>query len=718
MKKNKIACLLLTLGALATHSTFAAQTIDAKKHLKRVPASGIEMHEMLGLSDDYKYKIKSKRWFQKGIEKQRMSQYFKGIPVWGHSVTAEISSMGILHQVSGKFTHNIASDITSVAPLIDRANIKLRHRKMNADENNDIAHHKADLVIYIHNDKAHLAYATDYVVYGKLPRRPTAIIDANDGRVLVEYDGLATNDAMGPGGNEKTGPYYYGNDYGFLDVSSNCEMDNTNVTTIDMNHATTGGSVHQFTCPENLYKEINGSYSALNDAHYFGGVVFDMYQDWFNTAPLIFKLGMRVHYDTDYENAFWDGQQMTFGDGLDKFHPLVSLDVVSHEVSHGFTEQNSGLAYFSQSGGMNESFSDVMGELAKNYMRGTNDWHVGKDIFKAQGALRYMDNPPLDGESIDHASDFHAFMNVHHSSGVFNKAFYLLTNTPGWDIRMAGETYVVANQLYWWAGSSFEEGACGVYTAANDLGYDLDDVENAFAEVGITMCTDFSEERPPTDSDFTNIDNNTVLTELWSDDRVHLKYVIEVPQGAKNLNISINGPIVDTQNDNANLVVQYEGIPTPVDNVCFPDLRDNNETCNFADPAAGYWYIVVEAQVSFEDLTLTVNYDDSNSTPDEGDSGTESDLSANRNQWVYRVLDIPENIARLEAELTGGSGNADLYLKLGDEPSNRDYDCRSRNADNEENCIIETPGTGQWYIGIRGNRSSFNDVTLNWHYQP
>ena len=74
------------------------------------------------------------------------------------------------------------------------------------------------------------------------------------------------------------------------------------------------------------------------------------------------SLTMRVHYKKNYENAFWDGRQMTFGDGATRFHPLVCLDVTAHEVSHGFTQQNSNLRYKYQSGGMNEAFSDMSGE--------------------------------------------------------------------------------------------------------------------------------------------------------------------------------------------------------------------------------------------------------------------------------------------------------------------------------------------------------------------
>lgn len=94
-----------------------------------------------------------------------------------------------------------------------------------------------------------------------------------------------------------------------------------------------------------------------------------MYQDWLGAPPLAFQLQLRVHYSSGYENAFWDGAAMSFGDGASTFYPMVSLDVTSHEISHGFTEHNSGLVYSGESGGMNEAFSDMAGEAAESYMK-------------------------------------------------------------------------------------------------------------------------------------------------------------------------------------------------------------------------------------------------------------------------------------------------------------------------------------------------------------
>lgn len=85
-------------------------------------------------------------------------------------------------------------------------------------------------------------------------------------------------------------------------------MNNDAVKTVDLNGRTSGSTAYSYSCNDdsnfNDHKFVNGAYSPLNDAHYFGKVVFDMYKDWMNTAPLTFQLTMRVHYGNSYENAF------------------------------------------------------------------------------------------------------------------------------------------------------------------------------------------------------------------------------------------------------------------------------------------------------------------------------------------------------------------------------------------------------------------------------
>ncbi len=159
-----------------------------------------------------------------------------------------------------------------------------------------------------------------------------------------------------------------------------------------------------------------------------------------------------VHYGREYQNAFWNGQQMVFGDGdgeiFNRF--TIAIDVVAHELSHGVTETEAGLIYFEQSGALNESLSDVFGSLVKQYhLKQTADeadWLIGEGLL-ADGingkGLRSMSAPgtayddPLLGKDPQpgHMKDFIKTREdnggVHLNSGIPNRAFYLAAKAIG-----------------------------------------------------------------------------------------------------------------------------------------------------------------------------------------------------------------------------------------------------------------------------------------------
>lgn len=159
-----------------------------------------------------------------------------------------------------------------------------------------------------------------------------------------------------------------------------------------------------------------------------------------------------VHYGRNYDNAFWDGQRMVFGDGdgelFNRF--TASLDVIAHELAHGVTEDESGLAYLGEAGALNESMSDVYGSCVRQYVRGEKaedaDWLIGAELFtdKVKGAaLRSMKAPgtafddPVLGKDPQpaHMKDFVETSEdnggVHVNSGIPNHAFYTTAVTLG-----------------------------------------------------------------------------------------------------------------------------------------------------------------------------------------------------------------------------------------------------------------------------------------------
>ncbi|SHE30265.1 Thermolysin metallopeptidase, catalytic domain [Modicisalibacter ilicicola DSM 19980] len=195
------------------------------------------------------------------------------------------------------------------------------------------------------------------------------------------------------------------------------------------------------------------AYSGLGVTYRFFWEVFERNSIDDRGMPL---LGT-VHYGQDYENAFWNGAQMVFGDGdgelFNRF--TAALDVIGHELAHGVIEREAGLVYTYQSGALNESFADVFGSLTKQYHLGQTaaeaDWLIGAELLteRVQGrALRSMAEPgtayddpilgrdPQPGHMDDYVETEQDNGGVHINSGIPNHAFYLAAMALGghaWD---------------------------------------------------------------------------------------------------------------------------------------------------------------------------------------------------------------------------------------------------------------------------------------------
>lgn len=214
---------------------------------------------------------------------------------------------------------------------------------------------------------------------------------------------------------------------------------------------------------------------AVNEAYNGAGVTYDLYKKEFNRNSIDGKglrLDATVHFGEDYDNAFWDGRQMVYGDGdgqlFNRF--TIALDVIGHELTHGITQYSSGLVYQGQSGALNESMSDVFGSMVKQYKgpkkqtAGKADWLIGAGLL-AKGvngvALRSLKAPgtayddPVLGKDPQpaHMKDYDPTSSdnggVHINSGIPNHAFYLLAITlDGYAWERAGQIWYRALQQF------------------------------------------------------------------------------------------------------------------------------------------------------------------------------------------------------------------------------------------------------------------------------
>ena len=255
---------------------------------------------------------------------------------------------------------------------------------------------------------------------------------------------------------------------------------------------------------------------AVNEAYDFSGNTYDFYQQVFNRNSIDGK-GMRldssVHFNVDYDNAFWDGQQMVYGDGDRQFFDRFTkcLDVVGHELTHGVTASTAALNYDGQSGALNESMSDVFGVLVKQKTLGQAankaDWLIGKGLFLpgVQGdALRSMAAPgsayddPNIGKDPQPAT-MKNYVNttddnggVHINSGIPNHAFYLAAMKIGGNAwEKAGLIWYITLTQRLTSTSNFQDAADTTYAVAGEQfgsgSLEQQAVSDAWRQVGINV---------------------------------------------------------------------------------------------------------------------------------------------------------------------------------------------------------------------------------------
>lgn len=654
-----------------------------------------------------------------GTRHYRYQQTFRGVPVFGENIAVSEKN-GEIKRMFGRKIEGLAAEIRAGAAKLGRDEALAIGKRVGLGQTlaaMQTRNEKSELMIYVDDaGRAHRAFVVSYFAEragkGGDATRPFVIVDADSGAVLKKWEGLTTAAiGTGPGGNAKTGQYEWGSGgrYGYLDVAqsgSTCTMNNTGVKTVNLNGATTGSTAFSYTCPRNTVKSINGAYSPLNDAHYFGGIITQMYPAYTGYNALNFQLVMRVHYSTNYENAFWDGTQMSFGDGATTFYPLVNADVSGHEVSHGFTEQHSNLTYSGQSGGINEAFSDMGGEATEYFWTGTNDFDVGREIYKsANGALRYMCNPTADGRSIDNAANFTSSMDVHLSSGVYNKAFCNLAKTAGWNTPTAFKVFARANAVYWTASSTFNSGACGVESAAQDLALNKADVTAAFSAVGVSCAGGGG------GGGTTALTNGTPVTGISGAAGSDKYYSLVVPAGASNLTFKTTGGSGDVD-----VYAKLGSNPTTTSFDCKSEAASTTETCTIASPSAGTYYVLLHGYAAYSGVTLTGSYTTGGGGSCGGTvlcSGVGVALPSVASGGVSSnyTLTVPAGKTSVVFTISGGTGDADMYVRIGSAPTTTTYNCRPYLSGNSETCTFNAPAAGTYYVNVRAY-SAYSGVTL------
>ena len=248
---------------------------------------------------------------------------------------------------------------------------------------------------------------------------------------------------------------------------------------------------------------------AVDEAYDGLGATFALFSEVFRRNSIDgagLPLDATVHYGELYDNAFWNGERMVFGDGDGEIFSrfTASLSVIGHELAHGVTQYSSGLVYRDQSGALNESVSDVFGALVEQYTLGQSvdqaSWLIGEGIFTDQvegSALRSMKNPgsaydddvlgkdPQPGHLDDYVETEDDNGGVHLNSGIPNRAFYLVAE------QLGGNAWEHAGRIWYetitgpelTARADFAEFASATIVAATGL-FGADSAETAAVRSG------------------------------------------------------------------------------------------------------------------------------------------------------------------------------------------------------------------------------------------
>lgn len=491
------------------------------KNVKDVTAYLKAHADLYKLNPQSELKLKDVKKDKLGMTHYTFQQVLKGVPVDESEFTVHVSKNDIVKAVNGNAKPEIDQHLQT--PLTAKINKQTalktawshigltkqeteKSSKKNAKEDlltsagktlpktqaTDGTAESAKLVVYQFEGKSYLAYHTELQFISPEPGNWQIYVNAVDGSIInaynaVAYDGPTSGSGVGVLGDTKPLNLYLSGGYYYL-FDTTKPMNGVIETRTAQNGTSLPGP---YLVDYDNYFGSSGERAAV-DANYYAGKVYDYYYNNFSRNSFDNQgstITSTVHYSYNYNNAFWNGQQMVYGDGDGStFIPLSgSEDVVAHELTHAVTQTTAGLNYQNQSGALNESMSDVFAVLITQ-----DDYLIGEDVYTpgtSGDALRSLSNPEKYGQP----STMSGYVNttsdnggVHTNSGIPNKAGYLTISKVGFNT--ASKIYYRALTQYLTPTSNFSDARAALLQAAADLygyGTTYNYVKSAWDQVGV-----------------------------------------------------------------------------------------------------------------------------------------------------------------------------------------------------------------------------------------
>jgi len=479
-----------TLAAPAATPLMSPAAMQSPATTAQLTATLQSQHAAQGLDANHGVVFARQHPGTQGTQVSRFDQTYKGVRIFGADTVVVTDSSGRMVSVSasdrhlnlGKGAANRLGPATAdfdVTPVLStKAAIDAALRTLPSGG----AHQTpptAELIIYpiIKTERLSTAltkndselnaldmrdvvdhYELAYLVHirmnlGRKPLYYDTVVSAKDGHVLHQWSMLQT--VVGVGNSQYNGAVAINTtqqkDKSFQMIDASRGMGGTfgAMAITNANHTSSPGSIYSnasntwgdgkqyvsggsTTNANGQTAAVNALWGLMNTYDMLKGTLGWLSLDGHNTATYI-----AAHVNTAYDNAYYSDtcKCMFIGDGS-SFYSLGAIDVIGHEMGHGVTAATSNLTYSGESGGLNESSSDINGEMVEAYARaggtgavipGGNDWGVGKEISKTATPLRYMYKPSKDGNSLDAWSTALKRLDVHYSSGPNNRMFYFLS---------------------------------------------------------------------------------------------------------------------------------------------------------------------------------------------------------------------------------------------------------------------------------------------------
>ncbi|MDP4984327.1 pre-peptidase C-terminal domain-containing protein [Pseudoalteromonas tunicata] len=261
--------------------------------------------------------------------------------------------------------------------------------------------------------------------------------------------------------------------------------------------------------------------------------------------------------------------------------------------------------------------------------------------------------------------------------------------------QRAQDSLVLPDNVDWWL--------------ANGIGEVLPLIQTASGKTIIdTAPTDPTD---PVDPPSSELINNQAVTNLTANKGQQLAFTFKVPAGAQNLSFSTRGGSGDVD-----LYIKFN-VPATTNNYdCRPYEHGNAESCVVSNIQTGTYHVMLNAYSTFSGVSLVAKYDNSDSGGEPGGSDSFNDLSATADNWLYKSISVPSGVSKLTVTMSGGSGDADLYVQSDAQPTSSNYQCRPYKNGNSETCTINNPAATDWFFGIFAYKT-FTGVTLSYRYE-